>query len=193
MPRPRGDDLEERPDLVRRRRARRRRSAAPSRCSSSPVATAREPSRLSARACSTGVCGRIPWPRLKMCPGRPPARVEDRPSTRWRIVGGLARAARPGRGCPARRRRGRPRVHAGVEIHAPVQPDHVAAGRAHRGQERRGARPEVDDRNRRASARGSARACAAARTRGSRPARATPTHESKSWTASAPAAICPFR
>ena len=26
---------------------------------------------------STGVPGTMPWPRLKMCPGRPAARVED--------------------------------------------------------------------------------------------------------------------
>ena len=72
-PPPARDELEEGPDLVRRRRPAEgdeqdgvqvhRRSD-----SSWTMST-------SARACATGVSWWTPWPRLKMCPGRPPARA----------------------------------------------------------------------------------------------------------------------
>src|SRR5439155_8673801 len=67
------DDLEKRPDLVRRRRTAEREQqhrveGAHRRADISCTIS------TSAFTCSTGVCGSTPWPRLKMWPGRPPAR-----------------------------------------------------------------------------------------------------------------------
>ena len=43
----------------------------------------------SARALSTGVCGSTPWPKLKMCPGRPAAccRTSLRTATQFGHIG----------------------------------------------------------------------------------------------------------
>ena len=146
----------------------------------------------SARTWSTGVSGRTPCPRLKMCPGRPRGL---RRGSRRRAAGspGSARAARPGRGCPARRRRARARAQAGVEIDAPVEADDVAARVAHALEQPGGAGAEVDHRHarrerrdQRPHVRQDVRAVVG-RARGSRPSCR------RAARACAPAAICAFR
>ena len=119
----------------------------------------------SARTWSTGVSGRMPWPRLKMWPG-PAARRASRIALRPR--GGSRRRAASstaGSRLPCTATSWPSRAHVGAELDAPVEADHVAARLAHERQQRRGAGAEVDDRHARRAARRITRArCAAART-----------------------------
>ena len=101
--------------------------------------------RASARARPASTAG-CPWPRLKMWPGRPPAR--SRTSSRLRSMRGRAdRAAASGRGCPGCARSWPMRLPRLVERDAPVGADHVAAGLAHVGEHDRRAGAEVDRRH----------------------------------------------
>ena len=96
-------------------------------------------------AFSTGVCCSTPWPRLKMCPGRPAA--WSRTSLARRRISATS----------ASRTRGieialdRPVVADGppgfVQPHTPVDADHAAAALGQQRQQRRIARGEIDHRH----------------------------------------------
>ena len=110
-----------------------------------PTRAPRGRARRAGRARPGRCRGSTPWPRLKMWPGRPPARVEDvarrrldplpRPEQHGRVEVALHAAVvadlRP----------------AAVERDPPVEADHVAAGLGHRAQQRRRAGAEVDRRH----------------------------------------------
>ena len=120
--------------------------------------------------CSTGVDGRMPCPRLKMCPGRPPTRFRMS-SACWNIRGHR----------PEQQRRievalDRPVVTDAlpglVDRNAPVGADDVAAGLAQLAEDRRRAGAEVNRRDTAADAPRKSVACGAGRTRDS-PRRST--------------------
>ena len=88
--------------------------------------------------------GSTPWPRLKMWPGRPPAR---RSTSRAARLDALPRAEqRGGVEIPLHAAVAATSCPALVERDPPVEADHVAAGARHRRQQRRGPGAEVDRR-----------------------------------------------
>ena len=115
----------------------------------SPIsARPRPPTRSRARArrpratASTGVPGRMPWPRLKTWPGRPPARRSTSSTPREQP---LARREEQRRVEVALQRDAVAEPLARlVERRPPVDADHAAAGLALRGQQVAGAGAEVD-------------------------------------------------
>ena len=93
--------------------------------------TARGRCRRARCTCSTGVSLWMPWPRLKTWPGPARRRVEDLAGPRG---GSRARSASSTAGSrlPCTATSWPSRAHVGPELHAPVEPDHVAARLLHR-------------------------------------------------------------
>ena len=93
---------------------------------------------------SGSVSGRTPCPRLKMCPGRPPARCEHLARRR---LDALPRAEQDGRvEVPLDGMLLADLVPAAVERHAPVEADDVSSRRRHVPEQRGRADAEVDRR-----------------------------------------------
>ena len=100
--------------------------ARPFRANSRRSTGAAWPASTKARAFSTGVCGRIPWPRFKMWPEA--AGSFDRVASRLarRLLPG--RAAHRDRRCPAARCAGPKISRTARQIHAPIHAQNVRAG-----------------------------------------------------------------
>ena len=92
------------------------------------------------------VSGSTPWPRLKMWPGRPPARLEDRRAPP-RASARTARAGAPGRGCPARPGRSRPAASPRRAATRQSSPITSPPDRGHRLEQVRRPGPEMDRRD----------------------------------------------
>ena len=126
-----------------------------------------------------------------MCPGRPAGASQD-------VAGPLLNVGRLGQqdgGIQVALDRDvlADQAPGDVEIHAPVHADDVAARFAHVRQQVGGAGAEVDDGRPRRQPLEQGPHVRLDERRDSRRALNTPTQESNSWTASAPAAIWPFR
>ena len=98
-----------------------------------------------ARTLSGGVSGRIPWPRLKIWPGREPVRF----SSSWTRIFQLGkRREQHGRIQVALDRGAIADVHPGlVDVDAPIDPHHVAAGGVQFAEKSSRAGAEVNHRN----------------------------------------------
>ncbi len=148
-------------------------------------------SSASRRRLSLGVSGSTPWPRLKMWPGRPPARSRTCRASRATTSNGASITPGIEVALDAAVADAAPGL---VEGQPPVDADDVGAGARHRLEEVRGGGPEMDRRapRSRRPPRGCAgcRAAPSARRPGSERA---PAHESKSWIICAPASTCACR
>ena len=146
--------------------------------------------RASACTCSSGVVGRMPWPRLKMCPGRPAARRRTSSAAASRRSSGPSSSV--GSRLPWMPRSWPMRVHASSSGSRQSTPITSPPASREVGEDRRRADAEVDQPARRASrsAVEDARRCAAARTRGSPRGRARPPTSRTPAAPATPASTC---
>ncbi len=153
-------------------------------------------SSTSSATCSGGVCGTMPWPRLKIARA-PVHRRQDRRVSR----AATPRRRRPGpsdRGCPATPRRAAPTDAASVEVHRGIQADGIdpvvaAHNRRPCSPARRG-KPMTGTVGKRClQRRDDGRASAGSHGGGTAAGDSTPAQLSNSMTASAPASICAAR